>query len=114
MKKNTKIERYARVATFIFIECAKNSESGNWVVDFEEIEEFFDFKMTEEIYNKVEEALFKNFKNAVLDNEGSFEDECFDITLGTDFVINNSETAEDYGEPFDSEEEFEFEDSRYK
>lgn len=109
MGNNTKFERYTRIATFIFIECAKNSESGNWVVDFEEIENFFGFKFTKEIYDKVEEALFKNFKNAVLDNEGSFENKCFDIMLGTDFVINNGETAEDYGEPSNSEEEFEFE-----
>ena len=105
-----KIERYLRVATYIFVECAQNSESGNWVVDFEEIEEFFGFKFTKEIYDKVEEALFKNFNNAVLDNEGSFEDKCFDIMLGTDFVLNNGETNEDYGEPFNSNEEFEFEE----
>lgn len=108
------IERYTRVATYIFVECARNSENGTWVVDFEEIEEFFGFKFTKEIYDKVEKALFDNFPNAVLDNEGSFEDKCFDISLGTDFVLNNGETNEDYGEPFDENEEFEFEDSRYK
>lgn len=108
------IERYTRVATYIFVECARNSENGSWVVDFEEIEEFFGFKFTKEIYDKVEEALFKNFKNAVLDNEGSFKDKCFDIMLGTDFVLNNGETNEDYGEEFDPSEEFKFEDSRYK
>lgn len=109
MGNNTKIERYTRIATFIFIECAKNSDNGNWVVDFEEIENFFGFKMTEEIYRKVVQKLFYNFPNAVLSVEGSFQNKQFDIVLGTDFVINNGETAEDYSEPFDSEEEFEFE-----
>lgn len=108
------IERYTRVATYIFVECARNSENGSWVVDFEEIEEFFGFKFTQEIYDKVEKALFDEFENAVLDNEGSFEDKCFDIMLGTDFVLNCGDTSEDYGNDFDENEEFEFEDSRYE
>ena len=103
------VERYTRIATYIFVEASRNSEYGNWLVTFEEIETFFGFKFTKEIYDKVEKALFNNFPNAVLDNEGSFEDKCFDIMLGTDFVLNNAESNEDYNETFDENEEFEFE-----
>lgn len=106
------IERFARVATFIFVKVSENSSEGNFIVDFEDVEKFFGFKMNKFLFDKVVHFLYQKFSDQVLDVADSYEEGHFDITIGTDYTLHNTDSNSTYDLEFDSETEFEFEEGK--
>ena len=104
-----KTERFTRVACYIFNQCSENSSEGNWTIEFDDVEEFFGFKINRLLFDRIVHFLYRDFGFAVLDVSDTFDERVFDITLGTDYIINNDEVNLDYNEPFNPDEEFEFE-----
>ena len=68
------------IANFIFNECSQNTLTGQWLITFDEIENRYNIKLTQEMIKEIETILYKIYGNAILDtiitNEG------FDVNIG--------------------------------
>lgn len=106
------VERFARVATYVFNQASENSTEGNYIVEFEDVEKFFGFKMNKFLFDKVVHFLYQKFSDQVLDVADSYEEGHFDITIGTDYTLHNTDSNSTYGDPFDADIEFEFEQGK--
>lgn len=89
-----KQESYRRIATYLWCTVAQNSTTGNWTIDKSEIEGFFRIKLTNEVCEQILTVMYQEFD--VLDCEFECEDNeyYFDITIGTNFVVNYDEGNE--------------------
>lgn len=83
-----KYERITRIASYIFCNTCLNSDSGNYCISFEEIEEEFDLKLDKGLAKKIADRLCHDFRG-VLDVE-IYDDE-FNVIVGTSFVRNFEE-----------------------
>lgn len=88
-KRQEYLEMYAhKIATYIFIESAKNTSSSNWITYFSEIKSYYNIDLTQdlELREMVEDILFKEFGNMILDI--IVDNECFDLILGMDYCVD--------------------------
>ena len=90
-----------RIATYIFCEACCNSQSGNYHINIEDVEETFNVKIDKDTYMNICELLFDNFSLQILDlnendDEYYFENEKeFNITIGGYYTIYGDTDYED-------------------
>ena len=109
--KNAKNSQYKidnmtlnRIATYIFVDTCENSQSGNNIVDINEIERIFNVIITKTYYKQICDIIRNTFKLQVLDlndddDDYYFEkDRNFDITIGGYYSIYGDTDYEEEGE----------------
>jgi hypothetical protein len=84
----------AKIAAYIFTESSKETTTGNWCVSFKEINSFYDIELekNQELLAEVENALYTNFGDAILDLE--INEEEFDLILGYAYCVNEVDFEE--------------------
>ena len=93
------IERYApKIATYIFTEVTRNTSSGTWCVEFDDINSYYGVNLQEdeELLEAVKEHLWKDFGHLIADFE--VYDNLFDVNLWTNYCIDDVDGEEDLWE----------------
>lgn len=87
-----------KIATYLFVETSHETHTNNWIIYFDEIEEYFGLEegfIDKDIANSIESVLTWEFKNQVAEVEiyyndgfdGSEVDRYFDITLYENYCM---------------------------
>lgn len=88
-KREAYLEMYAnKIATYIFVETAKNTSTSNWITYFNEINDYYKVDLTQdkELKEAVEDCLYANFGQMILDLV--VDNECFDLILGMNYCVD--------------------------
>ena len=88
-KREAYLEMYAnKIATYIFVETAKNTSTSNWITYFHEINDYYKVDLTQdkELKEAIEDCLYANFGQMILDLV--VDNECFDLILGMNYCVD--------------------------
>lgn len=72
------------VSAWIISQAMERSTTGNWIVSFSEIEDFLGYSMPSAFFDSLLIELFNN--DIVMDVD--ICNDCVDIIIGTDYVVN--------------------------
>lgn len=76
-----------QIANYIFREGTENTTQGNWVFEWEELEELFEIKMDTETADFISETLCSLYPLAILDVWGEEEtgEKVIDVNFGMNY-----------------------------